>query len=441
MGRRRLTAIAGALGLVAWLSSSAVGAQAATAPTPDLTYSTLLATYTALANNGGSACVGGTVSSGGSSTICTITQYPTGRNNVAVCVQNNSPTVVEECDITQTNSTRNNYALIIQRFVQNQGPDQRVEQHAFINQSNGSGSNFAGVFQTVRQSINSTDPQTQADIQELSPPNCCLPGLGQVSVTGSNFAAAVQSSSQSEQNSGSEDQYSNQFAGDTGKGDGINQNTAGANAAALIQFQSQTSDNTNTAAQNQSAFETGDITQNGAPGTNLASGTQLQNQIAHAVADGSIQMQIGDPKCCSLQTGGGRFTVRQATNQQANATLPNRTQKEDLVGNCQSPLTTESAAGCNVHQSATENTSTATNDCTGESCQIGVSCADGTCTSACTVMPVGEGGSLECVVPTPTPTPTPIISLSRSTPAASDPARLTANGSAGLSVPRFYLTT
>src|ERR1700737_724043 len=114
MFRRRLLSIVGALGLVTGLLSSGVAAQAETTAGPDSTYNSLLATYSWSSHD---VCY----SNGAylATNPCVITQTPSGKRNIAVCVQSsNNPAATETCSISQTNDTHNNYALVIQRIHQ-----------------------------------------------------------------------------------------------------------------------------------------------------------------------------------------------------------------------------------------------------------------------------------------------------------------------------------
>ena len=379
MARRRLTAIAGALGLLGWLATSGVAAQAATSPGPDLTYSSLLATYLWSSQD---ACVGGTSSTDvvtGTRT-CLIDETQTTRKNIAVCVQSNTPGTTQVCNIRQTNTSGNNYALVIQRFVQNQGSSQDANQKASIQQTNGSGSNFAGVFQTVFQSIGQQDDPSQTNSQHVAAIAPNGPGgLEQSSTTGSNFAFVSQFSTQSASGGSPQTQTADQLAGNSGSGlkNGIDQ-TGGANAAFLSHIQKQQLDTgVSNASQTQNAIQDGDITQKGAPGQNLAVGSQRQDQQEQGPTGlfgfgGTMQQQTGDPKCCSTQNG-GQFFINQSTNQFAN-NAANRSQAEHIFGNCDS-----SPAGCHVVQSATLNgTTTPGLICNGQpSCHQGITCFSG----------------------------------------------------------------
>lgn len=402
MARRRLTAIAGALGLVAWLVSSGVTAQADTPPGPDLTYYSLLATYswsnqdTCYANSGtADHTIAGK---------CTITQTtPTGKRNIAVCVQSsNAPIADQQCDITQSNDTHNNYALVIQRINQ-QGAEPSctlatpcATQRASIKQTNPfSSSNFAGVFQTINQSIGQReDDPTQANSQSVQTPTGGTPGPGldQSSGTGSNFAAVGESSQQTQFGGMTQEQDATQFVGLSESGQGINQTTAapGASAAVLGQFQKQ--DLQSQAAlghQMQNAMQDGDITQTGgAAGKNFASGNQFQVQREQGTST-THQNQFGDPKCCSRQAT-GEFDIHQETVQFVSnntaATAALRDQTEDIVGNCDSPFPPppgSTTGGCTVVQKATLNgTPTPGVPCNGKAaCHQVITCSSG-----------GEGG-------------------------------------------------
>jgi hypothetical protein len=396
--RRRLLSIVGAIGLLTGLISSGVAAQAST-PGPDWTYSSLLLTYLwssqDVCYSNGAAPV--------TTNPCVIVQ-PTpapGKSNIAVCVQITSAT--QQCDITQTNDTHNNYALVIQRINQ-QGttascsitvtPCQNGTQRASISQTDVSGSNFGGVIQKVSQSLSERstdgDPQ-QVNEQDLQSLTVGTPGLMQTSATGSNFAAVGQDSQQYQAGATAQSQNAKQFAGLSESARGINQTTGapGGNAALLGQVQKQNLQSLVALSQSETANQDGDLTQNdGASNQNFASGNQFQDQQEQGVST-TTQHQFGDPKCCSVQTSGGKFLIRQATNQFANnAAL--RQQNEHILGNCDS-----FPNGCTVIQTATLNGNTQPGDpCNAASaCHQGITCATGgeTVTPGCTPFQVTIG--------------------------------------------------
>jgi hypothetical protein len=398
MGRRRLLAIAGALGMVAGLVTSGVAAQADTEPGPDSTYSALLATYSW---SGQDTCYanGGTIDHPSAGT-CTITQPANGTRHIAVCVQrSNAAMPTQTCSISQTNDTRNNYALVIQRIQQSTcaptpAQCQTGTQLASIEQKNDSGSNFGGAFQTTIQSIGERDDPSQTNTQrvEVLAPSTSPGGLTQVSGTGSNFAAVGQVSQQSQSGGILQDQTATQSAGSSGSVDGIVQTTAapGANAAALSQLQKQDLESGVATNQTHHAYQDGDITQDdGAAARNFAFGSQHQAQHMQGPkgATGATQLQVGDPRCCSTQLAGGHFLIVQSTNQFAN-NAAKRNQSETIIGNCNSL-----PHGCTVIQTATVNgTTTAGAPCNAQpSCHQGIVCnSPGPCTPCTTV----ESGTL-----------------------------------------------
>jgi hypothetical protein len=310
-----------------------------------------------------------------------------GKSNIAVCVQVSSP--AQQCDITQDNLGTNNYALVIQRINQQSttascpsvGPCQNALQRASILQTDGTGSNFGGVVQKVTQSLTErstdTDPG-QTNEQDLQSPTANVPGLKQTSGTGSNYAAVAQASQQSQSGALVQSQTATQFAGFTGQAKGINQTTAapGGNAAILGQVQKQNLQSQVATNQAEHAYQDGDITQTGGVGNfqNRASGNQFQDQLELGPTGltGASQLQVGDPKCCSVQTA-GEFLIIQATRQFAN-NAATRAQSEDILGNCDSPPN-----GCTIVQSATLNGNTQPGDpCFSKaSCHQGIACAIG----------------------------------------------------------------
>jgi hypothetical protein len=364
--------------LLAALVSSGIGAQAATAPSPDSTYNTLLATYQSssqdvcFANGAAVPLTGG---------ACLITQTPTGQRNIAVCVQSsNAAGPVQTCSISQTNTTYNNYALVIQRIRQSTcappptppltAPCQSGTQAASIQQTTTSifsGSNFGGAFQTAIQSIGQQDDPSQTNSQhvEVIAPSTGPGGLEQFSAGGSNYGAATQYSAQSASGGSVQSQFADQVAGHSGvTTTGIDQNAPrGSNAAFLAHVQKQQLDSS--PSQDQTALQDGDITQNGVPGTNLAFGTQFQNQQEQGPV-GAVQHQTGDPKCCSPQNG-GQFYDTIATFQFANHILPFN-QFEYIQGNCDSAPSSP-GNGCHMSLSATQqNNPPTTFQCDGASC-------------------------------------------------------------------------
>ena len=97
MLRRRLLAMVGALGLAVGLFGSGVAAQADTAPGPDSTYSALLATYSWSGHDTCYANGGAVVHP--SAGVCTITQTPNGKRNIAVCVQSSNDPAAPPPDV------------------------------------------------------------------------------------------------------------------------------------------------------------------------------------------------------------------------------------------------------------------------------------------------------------------------------------------------------
>ncbi len=390
MGRRRLTTIAAAFGMLVGLGSSGIAAQAAAAPGPDATYLALVATYQPSTRNTCYGNNGAVVVQSPDGSTCSVKQVNNGRN-IAVCVQaNGGPAPTQTCSITQTTptNTSNNYALIVQRVTQDEGTTQTASQRAQIHQSNGSGSNFGGVFQIVGQSIGSEADPSQTSTQHVEDAPFVGPGFTQSADAGSNYAAVAQWSSQSMNGGTQQTQTADQFAGHSGQfpGDGVDQTTrTGGNAAALIQKQKQEHRSDIPATQTQTATEDADLTQNGSPGQNLASGNQFQDQREDGPS-GSTQHQTGDPRCCSTQTG-GRFFINEVTNQLA--TLdgqpnPAAVQTEQLIANCDSPPPTGSTTGgCFVMLSATVQGQTTTGPfppCQGTaSCHRGIACVKTAC--------------------------------------------------------------
>jgi hypothetical protein len=392
------------------LLSSGVAAQADTTQGPDWTYLGLLATFSWSSHDVCYSNGAPPVTTSG----CKIEQLtPTGKANIAICVQVTS--TAQQCDITQNNNTKNNYALVIQRINQ-QGTTascdplattcQDATQRASILQTDVSGSNFAGVIQKVTQSLNEQatdgDPgqSIRQDVRSLA---WAQPGgLKQMSAGGSNFAAVGQDSQQYQAGATAQSQTARQVAGASESGRGINQTTIapGGNLAVLSQVQKQNVQSQVALNQTENAYQDGDITQTGGVGNfhNFASGNQFQDQqergvVGATAGTGTIQVQLGDPKCCSVQTA-GKFLINQATKMFANNAAA-RTQTETIIGNCDSP-----PSGCTITQTATLNGTTTPGDpCMSQaSCHQGIACAAGSCTP-CT--PVNTESGQTCTPPPP----------------------------------------
>jgi hypothetical protein len=298
--KRRLAALAGAVGLLGALLSSGVAARADTLPGVDATLSSLMSTYIGSSQD---ACVGGTSTFNAltGTTTCMITETSTGDKNIAVCVQSNTPGSAQECMITQTNDSGNNYALVFQHVVDNGGPTQDFTQKSTISQkmmnATSTGSSFAEIVQIVNQSTKQAGDQSQTVHQ--------LNTTDQTSVTGTNFASLNESSDQSGQSDASKQtQFSEQDASDpTGH---INQHSSGLSRAFVTQ-------------------------------------SQQQNLVGTGA-----QMQTIDPRCCSVQDTNHDdvFTITQSTKQAGN---PNAKQIANSFGTC------ASTGKCTITQSASNN--------------------------------------------------------------------------------------
>ncbi len=320
MYRRRLSALAGAIGLLGALFSSGVAARADTLVGVDSTLSSLMSTYLSSSQD---ACVGGTSTYIAGTKTCTINETSSGGKNIAVCVQSNTPGTSQECMITQTNDSGNNYALVFQHVVDNSGPTEDATQKSTITQNMatlGTGSNFAAIVQVVKQSTKQAGDQSQTVHQ--------LNTTDQTSTTGTNFASLNESSDQSGQSVASmQTQFSEQDASDPNGH--INQHSAGLSRA-------------------------------------FATQSQVQN-----LTGTGVQTQTIDPRCCSLQetNGGDVFTITESTKQSGN---PNASQVASSFGTC------NSTGQCTITQSATNNNASfgpSTTTCTpGVPCESTVTC-------------------------------------------------------------------
>jgi hypothetical protein len=328
MMRRRLLSIAGALGLVSGLISSGVAASSAGA------------------GNGDTQCSGTFDSTTG---ICAISQTTLTEDHSAVCVEDNVPGGVEGCAIIQTSGPGfNNRAVVVQRYHENQGPNQTTcpttqsgtqcaTQTVTITQmATGGGSNFASVGQKTDQKLepNTNGDQNQQDDQQVR--------ITQTSDSGQNQADLDQSSKQNAKS-----------------------NT--------------------TANQTQTSAEHGDITQFSS-GLSTASANQDQDQ--RLAGNGSQTQQI-DPRCCTTQMSNPDdvFTIRQNANQQAESA--GAFQESSTVGEC------DSAGHCTIDQTATQNGASATThtDCTpGSFCGNQIRCTGGGDFGAnmCVSGPIGD---------------------------------------------------
>ncbi len=316
MGRRRLTTIAAAFGLLAGLCTPLIGAQAASS---------------AGAGNDNARC-SGTFDAG--TGTCTISQMTEGEDHSAVCVEDNTPGGVEVCVITQTSTTGfNNRAVVVQRYHQNNGQDpatctafptanQCAMQTAHIMQTTtGGGSNVASVRQTTDQKLepNTSGDQNQQDSQDVA--------ITQTSDSGQNQADLNQSSAQrAKSNSGA-----SQTEG-SGQHGNINQDSTGLSTASARQDQDQ-----------------------------RLAGTGFQNQTI-------------DPRCCTNQTGNAAdvFTIKQNASQFADS--PGAIQESHTTGTCRSD------GHCTIDQTATQNGASKTvhTDCTpGSFCFSQISCFGG----------------------------------------------------------------
>jgi hypothetical protein len=310
MNRRRITAIAGAIGLLGWLVSSGVAVRA-DLPGLDSTMSNLISTYLTSSQDLCYASSGTAVPAGGT---CTITETtPTGKNNIAICVQSKSVGPTEMCTITQKNTTfNNNYAFVVQHLDQNcSPPPPKSCQTATIIQDNDSGKNFAAIFNDAKHSTDASDPQMlsqdgtirQNDDSGSDP--CVIPAT----TTGDNFAEL--------------DQTSDQFG------------------------------QSNTGGQSQISTQGGEIDQC-SKGISRASASQNQQQ--KLVGPGS-QFQQADPHCCSAQQDNpeNRFDIKQSFRQAALKAgsdpqkNPSASQFGDDLGNC------ESTGLCTFNQSGSDN--------------------------------------------------------------------------------------
>lgn len=326
MLRRRLLTIVGALGLVSGLISSGVAAQAVNS------------SNSAGAGNGDTQCSGTFDSTTG---ICTISQTTLTEDHSAVCIEDNVPGGVEGCVILQTSGSGfNNRAVVVQRYHENQGPNQTTcpqsgvqcaTQTVTITQTaTDAGSNFASVTQKTDQKLepNTNGDQNQQDDQDVR--------IAQTSDSGQNQADLDQSSKQN-----------------------ANSNT--------------------TANQIQTSAEHGDITQFSS-GLSTASANQDQDQ--RLAGNGSQTQQI-DPRCCTFQTSNPNdvFTIKQNANQQADSA--GAFQESSTVGECFSD------GQCTIDQTGTQNGASATThtDCTpGSFCGNQITCSGG-----------GEAGANSCV--------------------------------------------
>jgi hypothetical protein len=323
MGRRRLTAIAGALGLAAWLASSGVAAQADKAPpTLDEQAQTWSASDQSVCLSNGESVP---LTSNGT---CMIVQVPSDQHNIAICVQND--TTVESCSIDQTNDTRDNRAIVVQHYNQSKSPFENATQTVNIIQNNGAGRNDARVLQMVKQKTSTADTsnrQTQIARQ--------FDTIDQTAATGGQKVRLDQKSSQAanSDSAATQNQFSDQDVSDFGHD--VNQTSAGLSEIDVKQDQSQ-----------------------------KATGSGPQHQII-------------DPRCCSLQQSNAddTFTITETVSQMGN---PNAMQDAISVGMCQT------SGNCVVSQSSQNNNASTPNTCSSSSCTAVIDCTSsgegGSCT-------------------------------------------------------------
>jgi hypothetical protein len=91
--------------------------------------------------------------------------WPSNYAGQVICIQvSNSATVTQTCDSTQTNTTTNNNALMIQIiWAQHQSSPQDGTQIVKLRQTNGTGTNHAGVSQYIKQSLGRGTPDDTED--------------------------------------------------------------------------------------------------------------------------------------------------------------------------------------------------------------------------------------------------------------------------------------
>jgi hypothetical protein len=336
MGRRRLTAIAGTLGLAAWLASSGVAAQADPAPpTVDAQAQTWSASDQSVCLSNGESVP---LTSDGT---CIIVQLPSDQHNIAICVQND--TTVENCSITQTNDAGDNRAIVVQHYNQSKSPFENATQTVNILQKNGAGRNDARVLQMVKQKTSIADTNnTQTQIAQQ------FDTIDQTAVTGGQKVSLDQKSSQvaDSDSAATQNQFSNQDVSEPDHH--VNQHSAGLSEIAVEQDQNQKAD-----------------------------GTGQQNQVV-------------DPRCCSDQQSNvdDTFSITETVGQMGN---PNATQDAISVGKC------DTSGNCMVFQSSHNNNASTTNTCSSSSCAIVITCSSSTEGGSC--VPTTCTNTEECPPP------------------------------------------
>src|SRR5207302_8504249 len=175
-----------------------------------------------------------------------------------------------------------------------------------ITQNNGTGSDFAAVFQVVKQSTRQGDPQDEQARQSST--------IDQTAVSGANLAVLSETSNQFEQSDGgaTQTEFSDQDVSDAGH------------------HISQTS-------------------------TGVSQAFAAQSQLQRAVGSGS-QMLTVDPKCCSVQGSNPNdvFNIAQFVSQTGNS---NAVLDATAICHC---LT---SGNCTYNETTTQNGVTSTNCC------------------------------------------------------------------------------
>jgi hypothetical protein len=346
---------------------------------------------------------------------CLVVQFVTAGQNASACQRseevNSEAVAVQVCWIVQENTTGANAAGIAQHIQQTRRLTQKARQIARIEQDNATGSNIARIVQGIGQ----TQKASGGDVEQSQEAHQAAT-VQQENTTGSNSSHIDQRQTQSQRASGAGTVSQTQNAAeDTGlmcdrpvddptfdqlKNQCVEvlQNpdllSSGPNTSSLNQeiSESQTASNSSSVQQSQGRLpppevachclgQQGDVDQHSsAPSKGEANQETVQTQRATGDLTPGQFKDIGDPRCCHVQTGNAESTVDivQRTNQMASG--PSPIQDAFLLGECITP------GSCTIFQSATVNGETTPNDfCTDVS---------GACTQTITCGSLAEG---DCV--------------------------------------------
>jgi hypothetical protein len=360
------------------------------------------------------------------------------------CVQvSTSPRVTQLCEATQTNTTSNNSAQITQTIVAHNsftpcepaGPAGRCQggtQMVKLRQTNAAGGNAADIAQYVKQALGPGTPD-EGNEEELEPnapstrststqkqESHQVVHLQQISTSGNNSAPIVQSLRQRERAGNAAGINQLQNTDDAGlcvkqESDGLpasvtvdadanmcillNQSSTNGRQSATLtgdyrEFQRARSTGTGQQVQgNLTPFLGGEdygLLQASAGVSNVRT-TQDERQVQRAVETGSLTQSQNGPRKGegSLQSGNGGDAwqgSQTSTQLQTNRATPAQVGSNQSIAGTQKNLLLYSAdtpGNVSATQRASQNGTTATNSCSGTSCEILLSGSNGVISPTC----------------------------------------------------------